>query len=57
MWTAYLIRERGIAVDDALANGRAINLMDDHRMGSNGRQPVEELLNRSLPGIGRPPGY
>jgi uncharacterized protein (TIGR01244 family) len=56
LWTAYLIRERGIAIDDALANGRAINLMDDHRMGSNGRQPVEEFLNRSLPGIGRPPG-
>ena len=56
MWTAYLIRERGIGVDEALANGRAINLMDEHRMGSNGRQPVEEFLNRNLPGIGHPPG-
>ena len=57
MWTAYLIRERGISEGDALANGRAINLMDDHRQGPNGRQPVEEFLNRNLPGIGHPPGH
>ena len=54
LWAAYLIQERGIPVDSALANARAINLMDDHRMGSNGRQPVEDFLNRSLPTLGRP---
>jgi uncharacterized protein (TIGR01244 family) len=55
LWAAYLIKERGIPVEEALANARAINLMDDHRMGSNGRQPVEDFLDRSLPTLGRPP--
>src|SRR6266446_1082906 len=54
LWAAYLI-DRGIPVDSALANARAINLMDDHRMGSNGRQPVEDFLNKSLPTLGHPP--
>jgi uncharacterized protein (TIGR01244 family) len=54
LWAAYLIQERGVAVDSALANARAINLMDDHRMGSNGRQPVEDFLNRALPSLGHP---
>ena len=55
MWSAYLIRERGVPVDDALANARAINLMDTMRMGTNGRQPVEQFLDRTLPTIGHPP--
>jgi len=55
LWAAYLIRERGIPVDAALANARAINLMDDHRMGRNNRQPVEDFLDRTLPTVGRPP--
>ena len=54
LWAAYLIRERGIDVDAALANARAINLMDDMRSMSNGRQPVEDFLNRELPTLGRP---
>jgi uncharacterized protein (TIGR01244 family) len=54
LWAAYLIQERGVPVEEALANARAINLMDDHRMGPNGRQPVEDFLNRSLPTLGRP---
>ena len=54
LWAAYLI-DRGIPVDSALANSRAINLMDDHRMGSNGRQPVEDFLDKSLPTLGHPP--
>ena len=54
LWAAYLIRERGIPVDEALANARAINLMDTHRMGTNGRQPVEEFLGRTLPTLGHP---
>jgi len=54
LWAAYLIN-RGIPVDSALANARAINLMDEHRMGSNGRQPVEDFLDRTLPTLGHPP--
>jgi len=54
LWAAYLIN-RVIPVDSALANARAINLMDDHRMGSNGRQPVEDFLDKALPTLGHPP--
>lgn len=53
LWAAYLI-DRGVPVDSALANARAINLMDTHRMGNSGRQPVEDFLDRSLPTLGRP---
>jgi len=54
LWAAYLIGERGVPVEDALANARAINLGDnDARMP--GRQPVEEFLSRSLPTLGHPP--
>ena len=55
LWAAYLIKERGIPVEAALANARAINLMDTHRMGSNGRQPVEDFLDQALPTLGHPP--
>jgi uncharacterized protein (TIGR01244 family) len=55
LWAAYLIKERGISIDSALANARAINLMDDHRMGPNGRQPVEDFLDTVLPRLGHPP--
>lgn len=55
LWAAYLIQERGIPTDSALANARAINLMDDHRMGQNGRQPVEDFLDKVLPTLGHPP--
>lgn len=40
-----LIKERGIPIESALANARAIHLMDSHRMGSNGRQPIEDFLD------------
>jgi uncharacterized protein (TIGR01244 family) len=53
LWAAYLIRDRGVPIQDALANARAINLMDDHRMSSSGRQPVEEFLGRTLTSLGR----
>ena len=53
LWAAYLIEERKVAVEAALANARAINLMDDHRMGPGGRQPVEDFLGRSIPTLGR----
>jgi uncharacterized protein (TIGR01244 family) len=54
LWAAYLISERGVDVETALGNARAINLMDDHRMGPGGRQPVEDFLNRTLPTLGHP---
>jgi uncharacterized protein (TIGR01244 family) len=54
LWAAYLIRERGVPVDEALANARAINLMDTRRIGNSTKQPVEEFLGRTLPSLGRP---
>jgi len=54
LWAAYLIQERSVPVDEALANARAINLMDTMRMGNGGRQPVEEFLGRTLPTLGKP---
>ena len=48
LWAAYLISKRGVAEDSALANARAINLMDDHHMAA--KQPVEEFLGRPLHG-------
>jgi uncharacterized protein (TIGR01244 family) len=52
LWAAYLIKDRGVDVTAALANARAINLMDDMRMVP-GRQPVEQFLDRDLPEIKR----
>lgn len=54
LWAAYLIQEKGVGVEEALANARSINLMDAHRMGSGGQQPVEKFLGRKLPTLGRP---
>jgi hypothetical protein len=51
LWAAYLIHERGVPVDSALAQARLINLMDDHHMTS-GRQPVEDFLGRDLTALG-----
>jgi uncharacterized protein (TIGR01244 family) len=48
LWAAYLIKTRGVAVDDALANARAINLMDEHHPANGGREPVEDFLGRDL---------
>lgn len=55
LWAAYLIKDRGIPIESALANARAINLMDDHRMAPNGRQPVEDFLDQALPTLGHAP--
>jgi uncharacterized protein (TIGR01244 family) len=52
LWAAYLIKDRGMPVDSALDQGRAINLMDAHHSGT-GRQPVEDFLNRDLEGLKR----
>ena len=54
LWAAYLIRERGIDVEQALTHTRAINLMDDMRMGSGTRQPLEDFLDRVVPQLKRP---
>jgi len=53
LWAAYLIT-RGVAVDSALANARAVNLMDTMRHTNASRQPVEDFLDRTLPTLGRP---
>lgn len=55
LWAAYLIRERGVQVKDALDNARAINLMDDMRMDGD-RQPLEEFLGHPVPGLRHPAG-
>jgi uncharacterized protein (TIGR01244 family) len=54
LWAAYLIKERNVPIEEALSNARVINLMDTHRMGTNGRQPVEDFLDRTLPTLGHP---
>lgn len=53
LWGAFLIQQ-GLPVAEALAHTRAINLMDTHRMGSGGKQPIEEFLGRPVPGFGTP---
>lgn len=55
LWAAYLIRERGVSVNDALAQARAINLMDDMRMSGNS-QPLEDFLGRRVPELKHPGG-
>lgn len=55
LYAAYLIQERGVSAETALAHTRAINLMDSHRM-DGGRQPLEQFLGREVPGLGRPAG-
>lgn len=52
LWAAYLIKDRGVEVNAALDNARAINLGDrDMRMPMPGRQPVEQFLDRDLPQV------
>jgi hypothetical protein len=34
---------------------REINLMEDHRTGIDGKQPVEEFFGRTLSTVKRPP--
>jgi uncharacterized protein (TIGR01244 family) len=56
LWAAYLIQERGVSPETALAHTRAINLMDGHRMDGD-RHPLELFLGRPVPGLGRPAGH
>ena len=53
LWAAYLIRERHVPVETALAQTRRINLMDDHRMGVD-QQPLEGFLGLPVPQMGHP---
>jgi len=53
LWAAYLIRERHVPVEAALAQTRHINLMDDHRMGGD-QQPLEGFLGQPVPQMGHP---
>jgi uncharacterized protein (TIGR01244 family) len=52
MWGAYLIQQ-GVPAEQALTHTRAINLMDDHRMGQGDKQLIEIFLGRTVPGVGR----
>ena len=52
LWAAYLIQERHVPEETALAQTRAINLMDDMRMSA--KQPLEEFLARTVPGLAHP---
>jgi uncharacterized protein (TIGR01244 family) len=56
LWGAYLIQERKVSADSALAQARMINLMDDHRMDGD-RQPLEQFLGRAVPGLGHGQGH
>jgi uncharacterized protein (TIGR01244 family) len=53
LWAAYLIRERHVPAETALAQTRRINLMDDMRMGAD-QQPLEGFLGRPVPEMGHP---
>jgi uncharacterized protein (TIGR01244 family) len=53
LWAAYLIRERKMPVETALSQARAINLMDNMRMGVD-QQPLEGFLGRAVPEMGHP---
>jgi uncharacterized protein (TIGR01244 family) len=55
LWAAYLIAERGLPVDQALANATAINLGNRGGSMTSGRLPVEQFLNRDLPTLGQTP--
>jgi uncharacterized protein (TIGR01244 family) len=52
LWAAYLIRDRGVPVSDALAQTRRINLRDEAPFG--GLQPIEGFLGRSIPELAKP---
>lgn len=51
LWSAYLVRHRGLPVAEALRHGEAINLTGYR--GGPGRQPVEHFLDRDLPEVRR----
>jgi len=52
LWGAYLIRDRKVPVNDALAQVRAINLREEAPFGN--QQPIEGFLGRALPELKGP---
>lgn len=52
LWAAYLIRDRKVPVEAALAQTRKINLRDEAPFG--GVQPIEGFLGRTIPELARP---
>lgn len=52
LWGAYLIRDRKVPVETALAQARKINLRDEAPFG--GQQPIEGFLGRPIPELARP---
>ena len=52
LWGAYLIRDRKVPVEAALAQTRKINLRDEAPFG--GVQPIEGFLGRAIPELVRP---
>lgn len=52
LWAAYLIRERHVPVETALAHARMINLREEAPFGA--QHPIEGFLERNLPGLARP---
>jgi uncharacterized protein (TIGR01244 family) len=52
LWAAYLIRERHVPAEAAVAQTREINLMDTMRMSD--QQPLEGFLGRTVPEMGHP---
>ena len=54
LWAAYLVTERGVSVDSAVAIGQSINLGNRASSMMSGRLPVEQFLNRDIPALGSP---
>ncbi len=52
LWAAYLIRERKVPIETALAHARQINLREEAPFGA--QQPIEGFLGRTVPGLARP---
>ena len=52
LWAAYLIRERKVPVEAALAQTRRINLREEAPFGT--QQPIEGFLGTTVPGLARP---
>lgn len=52
LWAAYLIRDRNVPVETALAHARMINLREEAPFGA--QHPIEGFLERTLPGLARP---
>lgn len=52
LWAAYLIRDRNVPVETALAHARMINLREEAPFGA--QHPIEGFLEHTLPGLARP---